>query len=121
MSLTSLTSAELKQLVKLLEQKEALQARINKSDQRLAAYESGPAAPAGRAATGPARKVGQRRKLKKEIINLLKKAGENGTTIRELSERLGLKGNRLYAWFYGTGNRIAQIEKIGPAKYRWVG
>jgi hypothetical protein len=111
----------LKQIVKLLEQKEALQAQVNKIDQQLAAYESGSAAGAGRAAARPAPKAGQRRRLKDEIIDLLKEAGKNGATIRELGERLNLKGNRLYAWFYSTGNKLQQIKKIGPAQYRWTG
>jgi hypothetical protein len=41
MNLTQLTSTDLKQIVKLLEQKETLQSQVAKIDAELAVYEGG--------------------------------------------------------------------------------
>lgn len=54
MNLSKLTSAQFKQIVSLLEKKEALQARVSEIDQELSAFEGGEAepAPTPAAATG---------------------------------------------------------------------
>jgi hypothetical protein len=56
--------------------------------------------------------------LKEKIVAALRAAGKGGTTIRELSEKLGVRNANLYVWFNGTGRNIRGLKKIGPAKYR---
>ena len=125
-------SNKLKQIVKLLEQKETLQSRVAKIDDELAAYEGGGTAkavkgkigrkPRGRAQAKPAgTKRVKRGALKAAIIALLKGAGQGGITVKELSGKLGLGYSRVFAWFYKTGMNVKEIKKAGPGKYAWTG
>lgn len=59
-----------------------------------------------------------RGELKEQILAVLKNAGENGVTIKELSEQLKANYKNLYIWFVTTGKRIAGIKKVGPAQYK---
>ena len=65
---------------------------------------------AGKASTG-------RGELKSQILDALKGAGEQGMTVKDLSEKLGAKYKNLYIWFVTTGKRTPGIKKVGPAKY----
>jgi len=126
-----LTSADLKQIVKLLEQRETLQSRVAKIDAELAAYEGGGKAKATK--TEPARKAGSRAPakpgkakrakrgaLKSGMIELLRGAGKTGIKVTDLAAKLGLGYSRVFAWFYKTGAKIKEIKKAGPAKYAWI-
>jgi hypothetical protein len=53
-------------------------------------------------------------------VGALRVAGARGLTIRELSEKLGVKPANLYVWFNGTGRKTRGVKKLGPAKYRLV-
>jgi conjugal transfer/entry exclusion protein len=132
MNLTQLTSADLKQIVKLLEQKETLQSRVAKIDAELAAYEGSETAktvkgkprrkPRAQAQAKPAKtKRVKRGALKAAIVELLKGAGKSGITVKDLSGKLGLGYSRVFAWFYKTGTNIKEIKKAGPGKYTWTG
>lgn len=132
MNLTSLTVADLKDIQKLLEQRESIQAQIEKINAQLAAYEGGVApAPAAtravRAEPAPARrKVGKGRRakrgaLKARILELVQAAGKAGITVKDLAGELGLNYNRVYTWFYKTGKNVPGLEKVGEAEYAWVG
>ena len=131
MNLTQLTSADLKQIVKLIERKETLQSRVAKIDAQLAAYEGGEAAKAAKGKPsckpGPQAQVKptkakrvKRGTLQAAIIELLRGAGKTGTTVKELSSRLGLGYSRVFAWFYKTGANVKEIKKAGPGKYAWI-
>ena len=130
-NLTQLTSADLKQIVKLLEQKETLQSRVAKIDAELAAYEGDQTAKAVKAKTGrKPRRQGQakpagakpvkRGALKTAIVELLRGAGKSGLTVKELAGKLGLGYKGVFAWFYKTGANIKEIKKAGPGKYAWI-
>lgn len=69
----------------------------------------------GRKAGKPAAKRGE---LKDQILSELKKAGENGISIKDLAEKTGTKYKNLYIWFVTTGKRVEGLEKVGPARYR---
>jgi len=116
MNLTNISSADLKQIVKLVEAKEALLTRVAKVDRDLAGYESGPVTTR---VTPKAKEPKNRPKLKARIIRILQAAGKDGITVKNLAGRLRIKARRLYNWFYTTGKRIKQIKHIGKAKYRW--
>lgn len=132
MNLTQLTSADLKRIVKLLEQRETLQSQVAQIDAELAAYEGGEAAEA--IESKPGRKPGlqvrakvsvakraKRGALKAGIVGLLQGAGKTGITVKDLAARLGLGYSRVFAWFYKTGANIKEIKKAGPGKYAWIG
>ena len=72
----------------------------------------------------PKKRLGSRRlkrgALKKKIVQALRAAGKKGVTIRELSDKLGVRSANLYVWFNGTGKNVRGLKKIGTAKYRLV-
>jgi hypothetical protein len=60
----------------------------------------------------------KRGELKARILGALRQAGNNGITIKELSEKLDSKYKNVYIWFVTTGKRISGIKKIGLARYK---
>ena len=56
--------------------------------------------------------------LKEQILNALKKAGDKGITIKDLSAQLKANYKNIYIWFVTTGKRISGIKKVGPAQYK---
>ena len=133
MNLSHLTSAHFRQILSLLDKKEALQAEIAGIESQVGELLNGietsnSAAPAHRAArtakTVPARTetnripTGSKRgELKEGVLTELKNAGETGLSVKELADKLQVKAANLHAWFGSTGKKIAGLKKIGPAKY----
>jgi DNA-binding transcriptional MerR regulator len=125
--LIDISSATLRKMVKLSERKEALLSQIQELDRQMAALQQ-PAEEGGGfirlqplkrpSATRAAKSRMERGALKAKIIAALRAAGRGGMTIRELSDKLGIKPANLYVWFNGTGRKTKGIKKIGPAKYR---
>ncbi len=128
MNLLNASSSDLRQALCLLEKRAELLQQIAQVDGQLAALEGGQPAPAAVSKLVPTAAAKSallsetgRRKLKVEVLELLKAAGANGLTVHELASRLGLNSNRIFTWFYATGTKNKQIKKIGHASYRWVG
>jgi hypothetical protein len=120
MSLSTLTSSDLRQLAKLVEAKEALLARVAKIDRQLAAVEGSQPKPALRPA--PKRRAKKRAKhgqVKNAILNLLKQSGKKGITVKVIAGKLGVGVNRIHTWFYNARKSFKQIKKTGPGKYCW--
>jgi len=59
--------------------------------------------------------------LKREVLDLLVKAGPEGITVKEISTYLNTKPANIHAWFHSTGRKISQISKVGEAKYALTG
>ena len=134
MKLTLLTSADLKRIAVLLEQREELQARIAELNSQLAAIEGGAPTPATvperpRSVVAPAKaqvrpSAGRRAKrgaLKAAVLDQVKNAGRAGITVKDIAARIGAKYNRIFTWFYTTGRNVSEIKKVGPGKYGWTG
>jgi len=128
-NLAEATSAELKRIAKLLEQKETLEVQIARIDAALGRFASGQAAAPAKgeparapgAQAKPARvKRAARGSVKAAIIGLIKGAGESGITVQEIAGKLGVSHNRVFTWFYRTGSQIKAIKKAGPGKHVWV-
>ena len=60
-----------------------------------------------------------RGQLKGKIVSLLKGAGNEGMTIKDLAAKLKANYKNVYIWFVTTGKKIAEIKKAGPAQYKW--
>lgn len=145
MDIASLTSADLRDLTRLVEKKEQLLARVAKIDTDLAA--AGMAAPATAAPRPPAAAAKRKRRtrqtasaapkplpptpaakpagrsprgsFKAAIIQLLKGAGEAGLGATEIAAKLGANPKSTYVWFFKTGRNVPEIKRIGPARYVW--
>ena len=129
---TNIPSATLIKLVTFSERKEALTVQIQEIDRemtRLARQVDqtpGALSHKGRVtfSAAPKKRLGGRRlkrgALKEKIVQALRAAGKKGVTIRELSDKLGVRSANLYVWFNGTGKNVRGLKKIGTAKYRLV-
>ena len=121
MSLSSLTSAQLHQLIELVKEKEALQAKLAQVERSLVDLESGKVtkdeAPAKR--RGPRR--GRRRAaLKDGLLKALQAAGKDGLSVKELAANLKAKPASVSVWFYTTGKKIKGIKKVGKARFAYI-
>jgi hypothetical protein len=125
--LRDIPSSALKQLVKLSERKEALMAQIQEIDREMARVQGKFGVPTRReeqparvtvSGTPQGRARTQRGALKEKIVRVLRSAGRQGATIRDLSNKLKVPSANLYVWFNGTGKNVRGIKKIGVAKYR---
>ncbi len=132
MDFTKFNPAMLRELIKLSEQKEALQVQIANIDKRITALASGktvsePVKRAKRDAAAPkvkepkAKKAGKtggkRGALKQQIVDLLHAAGPSGIAVKEIAEKLGVKNQNVHVWFSTTGKKLSEIEKVGEARY----
>ncbi|MDQ2824977.1 MAG: hypothetical protein M3R29_05975 [Verrucomicrobiota bacterium] len=130
--LTRIPTATLKELLKLSERKEALMARIQEIDREMTRlehkFEDTPGSALGKGrvtfSTAPQKRRASRRAkkgaLKAKIMKALRAAGTKGASIRQLSDKLGVRSANLYVWFNGTGKNVPGLKKIGTAKYRLV-
>ena len=130
MSLSTLSSAQLAHLIGLVQEKEALQAKLDHVNAELHALETGkplpkkrgrkPGRPAGiknKLVKGKRTKRGKR--LKEPLLKALSAAGSSGITVKELAAKLKVKPNNVFSWFYTTGKKIKGISKVGEAKYAY--
>jgi hypothetical protein len=137
MSLATLTSKELSQIQKLIEQKEALAQQIVEINSELEAIESGapeparvasptPQAAAAPEAVAPVKSPKKRRarktvlgSLKERVSEELKSAGKQGLKVADLATRLGTGYGNIKTFFQTTGQNIKEIKKVGPAQFAW--
>jgi uncharacterized protein YjcR len=134
MALLNLSSAQLAQLIRLVKEKETLQAQLDRVNSSLTALEGGhapkrrgrkPGRPAKAAGRGPGRPPGSKgrrgKRLKQPLLKILKAAGASGITVKELAAKLKVKPNNVFSWFYTTGTKVSGIKKVGEAKYALAG
>jgi hypothetical protein len=139
MALSNLSSAQLAQLIRLVKERETLQAQLDRVTSSLTALEGGeapkrrgrkPGRPAkvssgrgpGRPPGRPAGSTGKRgKRLKQPLLKILKAAGASGITVKDLAAKLKVKPNNVFSWFYTTGKKVSGIKKVGEAKYSFAG
>jgi len=124
-----ITSADVKKMARLVEQREALQAQVAKIDAELTSIESRKAAaPAAPAKAKPDRhppqpadvNTGDRGGRKAAIIELLAAAGASGLSVPDIAAKLKAKPGNVHVWFSSTGKTVKEIKKLGPGKYGWA-
>jgi len=59
--------------------------------------------------------------LKEVILSLLKEAGRDGISIKEIAAKAGVKALNVSAWMAATGKKLGTIEKTGRGVYRLKG
>lgn len=123
MKFSTLSSAQLNLITRLIAKKETLLARIEKIDAQLAKFEGSPAASSSVAKSAPAPAAVARKsrkggvKLKDSILKALAAAGAKGVKVGDLSKKLGVKPGNIFSWFYTTGKKNSSIKKVGEARY----
>lgn len=77
-------------------------------------------AAAAKAEKAPKAARGKRGALKNDILDLLAKAGSEGISVKDISTKLGVKNQNVHVWFSTTGKKMAEIAKVGEARYALV-
>ncbi len=119
MSLSSLSSADLQKLIRLIKDKELLQSKLAKVEAELESLESEVPAKEQKVKKGGARRGRRRLKLKDKILKAFQAAGKTGRSVKELAEDLKANPGSVSVWFYTTGKKIKGLKKIGPARYSY--
>ena len=123
MNLSSISSSDFVNIAKLLKAKDSLLAQVAEINDELSAFES-----SGGGGHKPAKKIraaskaprAKRGALKDTVIALLKEAGAAGLSVKDLSAKTGVKGANIHAWFFTTGKKIKEIQKVGKSTHAWV-
>ena len=126
MNVSNMNSTTLQNLVGLTKKKEALELQLEKIEGRIAAVLGGKAVKPAKAskiktpATPKAggKRGGKRGVLKEAIVALLEKAGPDGLSAKEISEKLGIPNPHVHVWFGTTGKKLQGLSK--PAKGVWA-
>lgn len=117
MPITSLSAANLRNLIKLVEKRDSLQAELRKVEQEIQAKIGSTTAPSKTSGKPKSRKRGRRGAVKEQIVAALRAAGSKGVFIKDLSSKLGIKNQNVHVWFATTGKTIKGLKKIGPGHY----
>lgn len=120
----NLSSESIRSLLALTEERDALRARIASLDAEITARIGGSSAPVSsrsvRRSTSAPKGRKKRGAVKELILSALREAGKAGISVKELSQKLGLKNTSVHVWFGTTGKTIKEIEKAGKGLYRFV-
>ncbi len=68
----------------------------------------------------PPKATGKRGALKNDILKLLSEAGPEGASVKDISSQLGVKNQNVHVWFSTTGKKLAEISKVGEARYAFA-
>jgi hypothetical protein len=125
MILSSLSAADLKRLTKLLEKRDALQALVEALNTEIDSF-SGSSKPKAKGTPGansaPKAKRGKRGKLTESVLTVVKQAGSEGITIKDIAGKLGRNTAAIHTWFFNAKKaKRKDVKKIGEAKWQWVG
>jgi len=86
----------------------------SKSEASVSPAKVKPVAAASKTASGRA----PRGELSSRMLSALEDAGAKGTTVSELSDKLGVPYKNVSIWFATTGKKNRKIKKIGKAQYK---
>lgn len=126
MSIGNLNAAGLRQLISLVEKRDALAAELEKVEKALSTALAGGAVPKLSALTkkfgkaAPAAGKGRRGALKEAILNALKEAGPAGLGAKDLSTKLGVKNQNIHVWFSTTGKTVKGLKKTKTGTWAYT-
>ncbi len=127
MDISKLSSAQLARAIRLVKEKETLQAKLDRVVSELGTLEGGtptrrgPGRPPKSVGRPPGRKARRGKRLKDTLLKTLKSAGSEGITVKDLAAKLKVKPNNVFSWFYTTGKKVSGIKKVGEARYAYNG
>jgi len=119
MSLASLSSAQLRPLLQLIREKEAIQTKLAKVNRSLKALESGTTPQKIRSVSIGSSRSRRRVGLKDAILKKLQTAGRDGMKVKDLANSIGAKLGSVSVWFYTTGKKVKGIHKVGKSKFSY--
>ena len=128
MNLSALSLKQLENIVGLLKEKEALQAKLDDVNRDLEGLENGKAsAPSARESLShsprPKRvKKRSRRRggLQEAVLKALKSAGAKGLTVKQLAVQAKVKKSSLAVWLYTSAKKISGFKKVAPGVFAYT-
>ncbi|MEI6560547.1 MAG: hypothetical protein WCO68_00505 [Verrucomicrobiota bacterium] len=125
--------ARLKEMIALEEKRASLLSHIEAVNERLSIIQS-ELYGAGSSRNSVAKKLGDaarsafvkrkptgmrkgRGELRGQILEMLNAAGKAGVSVKELADRIGVKTANIHSWFSINAKKIAELKKIGEARY----
>jgi DNA invertase Pin-like site-specific DNA recombinase len=133
MKLADINTQTLSALLSLTKKKETLLAKVEAVEKQIASLASGETREAIRVLRAKkarrGRKPGTKKTtssgkrapkglLKEQITSILNAAGEAGSSVKEIAEKVGKPIQHIYVWFSGTGKKLGMFDKMGEGKYR---
>ena len=134
MDISKISTSVLEGLIKLTKKREALLEELKRVEAELNAAYAGKKVPAsvrgakaarsaGRDGRKPkagkaAKGSGRRGALKDKILEALREAGDKGISVKELSQKIGVKNQNVHVWFSSTGKKLGVIQRVGNGAYR---
>jgi len=118
MSLSSLSSGQIRRIVKLVKKKAQIQAKLAQVERSLDALEGGKVP---EVKSGPKKRGRRRKSLKDALLKKLKSAGKKGLKVKELAKSLKANPASFSVWIYTTGKKIKGIKKVGPGRFAFRG
>ena len=118
MSLSSLSSAHIRRFVKLVKEREKIQAKLDQVERSLASVEAGKV-PKVKSAFKKRRRRGK--PMKAALLKSFKAAGKKGLTVKELAASIKANPASVSVWIYTTGKKIRGIKKVGPGRFAFRG
>jgi hypothetical protein len=127
MNLSALSLKQLEQIVGLLKEKEALQAKLNQVNRDLQGLESGksPAPSASESLDGLPRSKRIKKRFRRRgglqgaVLKALKSAGAKGLTVNKLAAQAKVKKSSLTVWLYTSAKKIAGFKKVAPGVFAY--
>ena len=118
-------------LIRLIKQKEVLQAKVESIDAEITGLEGGTTAPKRRGRKpgrppGSVAKVGRKpgrksKRLKEPLLKALAAAGSSGVKVKDLATQLKVKPGNIFSWFYTTGKKISGLKRNSDGQYIYGG
>lgn len=118
MTLADLSTTDLKEIQKLLKEKEKLQSQIDRINSRLSGFDGQPVRSRG-AGRSPVLRRGKRGQMKARVVEALTAAGKEGMSVKDLAQKLRTTYGNVSVWFQSTGKQFKEIRRVAPGRYAW--
>ena len=117
MTITDLSPAQLRKLIRLIQQKESIQAKLAKVDAALSHLDGAAVAPSRGYRRNPPRRNGTT--VKDSILKVLGQAGRDGLSVKEIAAQAKAKEGSVSVWVYTEGKKVKGLKKVGRGKFAY--
>ncbi len=115
MPISDLSSAQIKNLLRLLREKESLQTKLARVKSALAKLDGNATKPNLKGSRKPNRRTGTT--IKDSILEVLAQAGPGGLSVKEIATQASANAGSVSVWIYTSGKKISGLKKIAPGRY----
>ena len=128
MNLSALSIKQLEHIVRLLKEKEALQAKLDDVNRDLQGLENcnapAPSTSKGLDDSPRSHRIGKRSRrrggLQKAVLKALTSAGAKGLTVKQLAVQAKVKRSSLAVWLYTSGKKVVGFKKVAPGIFAYA-